>query len=111
MEFCRNAVQDRHFIENWSVEECCVFIEEAGFPQYKGTFLFNKVSGADLFLLESRHLPNLGIRNYVEIKQIMAFLKDLRQQENDRKLLDFREEEAKNERIRRIEAEVRHYLN
>ena len=106
-------IAEGHFIENWSVDECADFIEDAGYPQYKRTFLFNKVVGAYLYTLEQKHLSSLGIRSFAEQKKIMAFLKQLREQEINAKKEELRKQQAEEEaeaaaeEARRLEEEVR----
>jgi len=103
MSSCEDLIADGHFIEDWSAEECGDFIENAGYPQYRHTFVFNGVTGAELWTLEQHYLSRLGIRNFKEQKLIMGYLKQLRQQEEEQKIEEVRrqEEQEREEEARR----------
>eukprot|EP00750_Incisomonas_marina_P019995 INCI367.1.p1 GENE.INCI367.1~~INCI367.1.p1 ORF type:complete len:328 (-),score=75.45 INCI367.1:29-943(-) len=103
MTSSEDLIAEGHYIEDWNVEECGQFVADAGFPQYTGTFTFNKVSGPALWALEQRHLSSLGIRSFAEQKKIMGFLKGLRSQEEEHKVDELRQREAAEEEARRLE--------
>ncbi|XP_007939599.1 sterile alpha motif domain-containing protein 15 [Orycteropus afer afer] len=61
----------------WSPKEVAEWISRLGFPQYKGCFTTNFISGQKLIHVNCSNLPQMGITNFEDMKVISRHTRDL----------------------------------
>ncbi len=52
----------------WTIEQVGQWLDEQGFSVYKDCFVANFVTGRKLADVDASRLPNLGVREFTDIK-------------------------------------------
>ncbi|XP_052269210.1 sterile alpha motif domain-containing protein 15-like isoform X2 [Dreissena polymorpha] len=61
----------------WCTEDLAHWIEKIGYPQYKECITSNSISGRHLIYLDASVMPDIGITDFVHIKDICAQIREL----------------------------------
>eukprot|EP01047_Picozoa_sp_COSAG01_P009525 COSAG01_NODE_392_length_17668_cov_5.382264_10_plen_752_part_00 len=71
---------DARQAESWDVADVSAFIEEAGYPQYKGTFEGNFINGWKLLsqVTSNSQLISMNITDFAHQRDILAKIKEVR---------------------------------
>ncbi|XP_067894580.1 sterile alpha motif domain-containing protein 15-like [Heterodontus francisci] len=62
---------------HWKEKEVAYWIQKLGFPQYKDTFISNRISGRKLIFVNCSTLPRMGITDFEHMKVISHAIQKL----------------------------------
>ncbi|XP_052767893.1 sterile alpha motif domain-containing protein 15-like [Mya arenaria] len=61
----------------WTSSQVADWVVEQGYPQYRDCFITNHISGRHLLYMDASSLPNIGVTNFLHIRDLAGKIRGL----------------------------------